>query len=184
VDFIFVGQVVADRGGTEIAGLDQGFDGLDHRKLEGGELILRVPGSFLFEVGCIFAPFLHRGGDWLIGDGDKTLRTSFGAAGVPIDLDKSVVEIDGGVVLNPGGAEGNPLGVLSRLIEADQVGDRLGLRGFCIGARFLKAIVGFLQKRCIQPWRNLPVGSSCAVDKFFELAIWPFNDPRVQRVFS
>ena len=63
----------------------------------------------------------------LIGDGDETLRTSFGAASVAINLDEAVVEIDGGIVLNPGSAEGDPLGVFAGLVEADEMVDGLGL---------------------------------------------------------
>ena len=190
MDFVFVGEIVADRGHAEIAGFDQGFDRFDHRKFERCELVLVFPGSLPFEIRGIFRQLLHGGGDGLVGDGDKTLRAAFGSAGVAINLDEAVIEIDRGVVLDPGGAEGNPVGVFAGLVVADEMGNRFGLRGIGVAARLLEAEVGLLQERGIQSGRDFvlvfvvipAVGRSGAVDEFGEFAIGGFHHPRVQGI--
>src|SRR5208283_6061538 len=123
VNFVFVGEIVADRGHAEIAGFDQGFYGFYYRKLELLTLVFCVPGSFLFKIAGVLGEVFHGGGDGFVGDGDKTLRTSLGAAGVAINFDESVVEVYGGVVLHPGRAEGQPFGVISGLVVADKMVD-------------------------------------------------------------
>ena len=69
----------------------------------------------------------------LVRDADETLRRSFGAAGVAIDLDESVRKIDGLVVLHPVDTERNPvLGVAGLVVAIFGVlslgGERSGRR--------------------------------------------------------
>ena len=50
VDFIFVGQVVANGGHMEIAGLDNRLDGLGHGRRDALLLVLRVPRRTVLEI--------------------------------------------------------------------------------------------------------------------------------------
>ena len=182
VDFVFVGQIVAHRGDGEIAGFNQRLYRLHHRRRELLAFVLRVPRSLRFEIAGIFGQFFHGRGDGLVGDGDKTLRASFRAAGVAIDLDEAVVKVHRGVVLHPRGAECHPVRVFAGLVEADERINHLGLRGFGVAASLLKAFDRLLQERGIQSGSDLAVGRAGAVDEFGKFAVRAFDHPRVQRI--
>ena len=183
VDRVFVRQIVADRGYAEIASFNQRLDRFHHRQFERLALVFRVPRSLLFKISGAFRQLFHGGGNSIVSDRHKTLRTSFGAARVAINLDKAVIEVDGRVVLYPRGAKRKPLGIIAGLVVADQMGNRRGLRRLGVGARLLEAGVRFTQKCCIEPGRDAAVRSAGAVDKFRELAVGAFYHPRVQRIF-
>ena len=92
-DFVFVGQVIAHRAHVEIAGLDDGFDGLGQRRFHALLLVLRQPGRVVFEILGVLRQLDHQAVQFLIGDADEALRRAFGGARVAVDLDEAVGEI-------------------------------------------------------------------------------------------
>ena len=93
MDFIFIGQVVTYGDDVEITGFDDGFHGLGHRRLHTHLPVLRVPGGMVFKILSIFGQLAHQGIHALVGDADKALGASFGAARIPIDLDEAIGEL-------------------------------------------------------------------------------------------
>ena len=81
----------------------------------------------------------------------KALRAALGAARVAVDLDKSVGEIDGGVVLHPVGAELDPVFAIAGLVVANQVADHFGLRRVGHTLRLREIFIGALQINGIKP---------------------------------
>jgi hypothetical protein len=104
---------------------------------------LRKPGGALLEILGVGGDFQHERVDAVVGDGNEALGTAFGAARVAIDFDEAVVEVDGGVVLDPVDAEANPILRVAGLIEADQVADGFGLGGLGEGGGFFEIRIGF-----------------------------------------
>ena len=144
VDLVFVRQIVADGGDVEVAGFDQSLDGLHHWRLERSLPVLVEPGRFLFKICGIVGELGDGRGHWLVGDGNEALRTSLRPAGIAINLDETVVEIDGRIILYPGNSKRNPFGVVAGLVITDEMADGFGLLRIGVGARFLQAIVRLL----------------------------------------
>ena len=127
MDFIFIGQVVTYGDDVEITGFDDGFHGLGHRRLHTHLPVLRVPGGMVFKILSIFGQLAHQGIHALVGDADKALGTSFGAARIPVDLNEAIGEINGFVVLHPIDVEGDPVFGVAALVIADQIANDFGL---------------------------------------------------------
>src|SRR5580704_3783707 len=170
MDFVFVGEIIADGEHAEVAGFDKGFDRFDHRWLKGLLLVLRIPGSFLLEVIGIFAEADHGVGEGLVGDADETLRAAPGAASVAINFDEAVGEIDSSIVLDPVGAKFEPIRGIAGLIVAHEIADDFGLARLGEWLSLGEIFVGAFEESGIQARRNLAVGSASATDQFTELA--------------
>src|SRR5215510_7875373 len=122
---IFIGEIVAHGYHMEVAGFYAGFDRLGYRRLDSLLSILWVPGRVVFKILRVGSDFLHESADVLVSQADKTLRTAFSAAGVAVDLNKTVGKVHRLIVLYPVNVECNPVFGIAGLVRPDQVTDDL-----------------------------------------------------------
>ena len=88
------------------------------------------------------------------------MRGAFCSAGVPVNLDESVGEVDRLLVLHPVDIELNPVLVLAGLVIADEIVEDLLLARFGVDTGFGEAFVGLTQVLGVKARGNAAVGLS------------------------